>query len=316
MRVIDRGHRDPAIVRALAQPALASGFANRNVLVLNVAHLAHRRHTVNQHPAGFTGRQLKQRVVPFFGHQLGLCSGRARHLRAFARPQLDVVHRRARRDVPQWQRIAGYDIGVRPAEDGLANLQAIRVQDVAMFAVGIAQQRQPRRAVRVVLYGHDLRWNARLLALEINHAQLAFVPATAPPAGHVALTAAAAGAALAFCQRLERLFRRDLVATQCADEPSRRGYRSVSLNRHCFAHKRLGWLALPNRAAEVALRRSPKALASAAFKIKDSVRTRASSRPTLAARMLSSSPGDGRQIARAAAPYRERLRCALSPLSP
>src|SRR6266700_3695416 len=44
VRVIDRVHRNAAIVRALAHPALAPGFAQRNILMIAVADRPDRRH--------------------------------------------------------------------------------------------------------------------------------------------------------------------------------------------------------------------------------------------------------------------------------
>jgi hypothetical protein len=45
-RVIDRVHRHAAHVRPLAEPAAATRLPDRHVLVVEVAHLADRRHAV------------------------------------------------------------------------------------------------------------------------------------------------------------------------------------------------------------------------------------------------------------------------------
>src|SRR6185436_10866378 len=42
MRVVDRVHGDAAIVRTLAQPALAAGLAEIDVAVVRVGHRTHR----------------------------------------------------------------------------------------------------------------------------------------------------------------------------------------------------------------------------------------------------------------------------------
>src|ERR1039458_3703474 len=59
VRMIHRVHGDAAVVRHLAQPAFPSGLAQRDVLVVHVAHLADRRHAVERHAADFSGRQLQ-----------------------------------------------------------------------------------------------------------------------------------------------------------------------------------------------------------------------------------------------------------------
>ena len=113
VRVIHRVHRDAAIVRHLAHPALASGLAERYVFVLDVAHLADGRHALHRHAADFARGQLQQRDAAFVRNQLRLRAGRARHLRALAGLQLDVVNHRAGRDVLQRQRIADQNVGRR-----------------------------------------------------------------------------------------------------------------------------------------------------------------------------------------------------------
>src|SRR6185503_19960764 len=50
-----------------------------------------------------------------------------------------------------------------------AHLDAERLQDVALLAVRVRQQRDARRAVRVVRDGRDLRRDVRLVALEVDH---------------------------------------------------------------------------------------------------------------------------------------------------
>ena len=46
VRMIDRVHRDAAIVRTLAEPAIAAGLADRGVHVVGVRHRADRRETL------------------------------------------------------------------------------------------------------------------------------------------------------------------------------------------------------------------------------------------------------------------------------
>src|SRR5580693_1085905 len=91
VRVIDRVHRNTAVGRANALPAVASGFADGNIFVVRVADLADGCHALDQHLAGLAGRQLEQRVVAFLGDQVDLRAGGASHLRTLSGTQLDVV---------------------------------------------------------------------------------------------------------------------------------------------------------------------------------------------------------------------------------
>src|SRR6185369_8029561 len=71
-RVIDRVHRNAAVVRHAAEPTGFTRLAERHVFMLNVTHLTNRRHAFHQHLANFTGRQFEQRVFGFPRNQLRL----------------------------------------------------------------------------------------------------------------------------------------------------------------------------------------------------------------------------------------------------
>src|ERR1039457_2802264 len=71
MRVIHRVHRNAAVVGHLAQPTLASGFAEGNIFVIQVAHLADGGHAFERHAADFARGQLQQRGAAFLRNQLG-----------------------------------------------------------------------------------------------------------------------------------------------------------------------------------------------------------------------------------------------------
>ena len=196
VRMVHRVHGHAAIDRLLAQPDIASGLADVHVLVLHVADLPDRRHAIDQHLARLAGRQLHQRVLIFFCDELRRSAGRAHHLRAFARLEFDVVDRGAGRNVLQRQRVPHQNVGLRTADDLLAHVQSHGMKDVALLAVGIRDQRNARRAVGIVLDRNHGRRDAALVALEVNLAQLALVPAATMPDGDVARIAASAGAQL------------------------------------------------------------------------------------------------------------------------
>ena len=122
-----------------------------------------------------------------------------------------------------------------PAHHRLSNLQANRLNDVALLAVRIADQRDARGAVRIVLDRRHLARYAVLVALEVNQAQLLLVAAAMMTDGQVARVAASAGALLDRQQRLVRLVRRDVVIHQRGLKPQRWCDRSVCLDRHRLA---------------------------------------------------------------------------------
>src|SRR5882762_7115219 len=92
VRMVDRIHRHAAHVRPDSAPARAPGFTQRNIFMLDVAYLAHRRPALNRNASHFTRRHAQLRIRAFLGQQLRERSGRARHLPAFARTHLDVMN--------------------------------------------------------------------------------------------------------------------------------------------------------------------------------------------------------------------------------
>src|SRR4029078_6188475 len=104
-------------------------------------------------------------------------AGAARELAALAWLELDVVDERAGRDVLQRERVSGLDVGGGAGLDGRADFQPRRSEDVRLRAVGVVQQRDPGRPVRVVLDRGDLRGDAVLEALEVDRAVAALVAA-------------------------------------------------------------------------------------------------------------------------------------------
>src|SRR6185436_11142492 len=59
MRVVHRVHRHAAYVRANALPTRSTSFTERNILVLNIADLAHRGPAFNRHAPHFARRHTQ-----------------------------------------------------------------------------------------------------------------------------------------------------------------------------------------------------------------------------------------------------------------
>src|SRR5262245_25529765 len=124
-RVIDRVHRHATHLRPLAETAAASGLAAGDVLVVDVADLADRRHALDVDLANLARGHLDRRVLALARHQLHPRSRAARDLPALARPQLDVVNGRAQRDVLERQAIARQDVDAVAGQHRVADLHAI-----------------------------------------------------------------------------------------------------------------------------------------------------------------------------------------------
>ena len=87
----------------------------------------------------------------------------------------------------------------------VAGVQPLRRQDVGLLAVVVAQQRDERRPVRVVLEPLDRRADAELAALEVDQAVAPLVAAAAMPDRDPAGIVAPAALGEALGQRLDRL---------------------------------------------------------------------------------------------------------------
>src|SRR5579884_560057 len=177
VRVVDGVHRGAAHGRTLAEPAAAARLADRDVAVLDVPDLADGRAAGEEHAAHLARRQPQRRVAAVLRDELHARAGRARHLAALPGLQLDVVHERARRDVLERERVPRLDVGADARLDDRADPHAGRREDVALEAVRVVQQRDPGRAVRVVLDRGHLRGHPVLRPLEVDEAVAALVAA-------------------------------------------------------------------------------------------------------------------------------------------
>src|SRR5215212_6494854 len=193
VRVVDRVHDHTTDGRALALPAHAAGLAPVDVRLLGIADLADGGAAADVDVAHLAGRHPQLGARAFLRDELCADAGRAGDLGTATGPELDAVDRRTDRDVAQRQVVARLDVGADARLDRGALLHAHRRDDVALLAVGVVQQRDPRSAVGVVLDVGDLRGDAVLVvATEVDHAVGTLVAATLVTGGDPALVVAAA----------------------------------------------------------------------------------------------------------------------------
>src|SRR5690606_37641559 len=108
-------------------------------------------HAFRTYHAQLAGREAELGVAGVLTDQLRIAAGRTGHLAAAAELQLDVVHDRADRHVLERHRVARLNVRGLGGDDLVAGLQTLRRQDVGQLAVFIADERDERRAVRIVL---------------------------------------------------------------------------------------------------------------------------------------------------------------------
>ena len=168
--MVDRVHRGTTHLRATAHVALASRLAELDVLVIGVAEATDRRHAVDVDAAQFARRHHHDGVVAFASHELRAAARRAADLTATADLELDVVDLQADRHVREAHRVARLRLRVGAGHQRLPDLEAEGREDVALLAVRVVQQRDVRRAVRIVFDRRHARGHAELVALEVDHA--------------------------------------------------------------------------------------------------------------------------------------------------
>src|SRR6185312_1130692 len=236
VRVVNRVHDDTTDGRADTLPAHAAGLAPVDVRLLCVADLADRRAAASIHVADLTGRQTKLRVRAVLGDETNGCSGRACHLGTPAWLQLDRVDDGTDRDVLERQVVARLDVGARTGLDDVTLLQLVWSDDVPLGAVHEVQERDARRAVRVVLDLGDLGVHAVLvIATEVDDAVLALVATTDVTGRDASGVVAATGLRQRTKQRLLRGRARDLGKVCNRRTTATRGRGLVLTNSHCYS---------------------------------------------------------------------------------
>src|SRR5207249_779175 len=157
----------------------------------------------------------------------------AHELRPASGLELDPVDLRSRRDVLERQAVADPRFGIRSRNDRVADPQVVRRDDVALLAVAIDDEREARRAIGVVFDRRHLRGDAVFVALEVDHAVVALLPAAAMARRDAALSVAAGVAQLALGEASLRLLALGelLERSGLAEAPHRRRG-LVLLERH------------------------------------------------------------------------------------
>ena len=203
--MVDRVLGDTAGQRPLAQPARPPGLAEVRILVVGVRHRTDRRHALAVDVALLARVQANDDHAAITTDHLHVGAGRAGDLATLHRLHLHVVDDGADRHRGELHGIARLHVGALGRDHLVADAQALRRDDIGLLAVGVADQRDERGTVGVVLQPFDRALGIPLATLEVDEAVLLLVTACDAAAGHVTFVVAAAGLALALGQRLDGL---------------------------------------------------------------------------------------------------------------
>jgi hypothetical protein len=98
-------------------------------------------------------------------------------LAALAGLHLDIVNRRAKRNISHRQAIAHSNFGIGAVHKLIAHLKPLRSQDITLFAIGISQQCDIRRPIRVIFDGFNRCGDVVFKTLKINDSIFLFMAA-------------------------------------------------------------------------------------------------------------------------------------------
>src|SRR5262249_25714349 len=186
-------------------PALAAGLADRDVHVVRIRHRPDRGHAAAVDQALLGRIEPHNDVVAVATDDLCIGAGRTRDLPALAELELDIVHDRADRNIAERHGVARLHVDMLARDDRIAGRDPLRRQDIGELAVLVLDERDEGGAVRIVFKPLDGRRHVELAALEVDLAVGLLVATTTETHGDAAIVVAAAGRALAFGQRLDRV---------------------------------------------------------------------------------------------------------------
>ena len=232
VRMVDRVHNRTADRGTNAHPALAAGLADLDVGVLGVAHLADGGAAGDEHAAHLGRGHAQDGVVALLAHELDGSAGGTGDSGTLTRLQLHVVDQRTDGDIRQRQSVARLDVGFRTGDHDVADLQALRMDDVALLAINVVQKSDTGRAVGIVLDGGNLGGHAVLVALEVDDAVALLVAAALVTGGDAAIAVATGLLRLRGQKRLLRLGRGDLREVGDRLETSAGARRLVLFDSH------------------------------------------------------------------------------------
>lgn len=175
MGVVTRRFHNAAHVRASAEAAILTGLTDLFVLMLSVADFADGGAAGVVHHAHFAAGKAERDIRTFLGHNLGGGTGASHHLASLLWLEFDVVDQCTERDVTKLEAVAGQNVCAFPAHDLRADTETLGGQDVALFAIGIFQQRDAARSVRIVFDRDDIGSHRILVSLEVDDSVFALV---------------------------------------------------------------------------------------------------------------------------------------------
>src|SRR6188472_755002 len=205
MRVVNRVHGNAAHHGPPPLPPHAACLADRDIGIIRVRDGADGRHALCRHHARLARVEPEDRVARIAADELHVSARGARELPTFIFLHLHVVDDSADRHIGERHGVAGLDVNASVRDHCVARREPLRRQDIRKLAVLVFNQRNEGGSVRVIFEPVDRCRHAELVALEVDLAIGALMPAAAMPHRHTAGIVASASFAQTFGERFDRL---------------------------------------------------------------------------------------------------------------
>ncbi len=150
--VIHWVHRLPADARAPAESPIPSGAPNPLEARVGIPNLSNRRRAGSRDEPNLPRRELQLGVRAFDRHELHGRSGTTCELPALSGLELDRMHVHPDRNLLERETIPDADRRrITRRDDGRADLERERCDDVRHGPIGVLEEREPRVPIRIVL---------------------------------------------------------------------------------------------------------------------------------------------------------------------
>ena len=168
MRVIAGVHDEATNGWANPEVTGFAGFADIDEVPILVADLTDGRAADGEDFPHLARSETKDGIGTVRAKHLSARSGSAAHLATFARLKLDVMDEGTIGDVRERAVVADFDVGVLAAYDLVADVEILRTDDVTLFAIGVGQEGDEGRAVRIVFDRFHGRRDFVFVATEVD----------------------------------------------------------------------------------------------------------------------------------------------------
>ena len=179
--------------------------------MVDVRHDTHRSAASYEYHTSLARRQLDDGEFAFTSQQLGVGTGRTGHSGPLTGVEFNVVDDRTQGNLAQEERVSDLGSDACAAHDGLAHLESVGCDDVALLTVGVYQECDACGTIGVVLDRFYSCGDAVLRAFEVDVTIHLLVTAADVADRHLAVVVTSTRALLGAEQRFLRFRRRDLV---------------------------------------------------------------------------------------------------------